>query len=507
MACLPRGPLVAALALLLVAALPVHVEAATTTPTSPGPDPGTPHYTRSEALAVLAEAKSQFRRQAPGQAARSLAGHSPDTDITLTLRDLSRARTALSGAALRQADNLLARPTNGSSGDAVKYGSRRPFRTWCPAGSPVCLHWVTRGANRVSPRDTDHDRIPNYVERVNTTMRRVWNFETRRLGYRKPLSDRATAGRKRGNPNGRFDVYLAELGNVGLYGYCAPEGSARVHRLPGYCVLDNDYARSQYGSRNILNPLRVTAAHEFFHAIQFAYDVDEDLWFMEGTATWVEDEVFPTINDNRQYLAYSPIRYPRWSADYTSGLHRYGSWILFRFAAEYLRNRAIVRLMWEAADSARGRAYSLQAIRSVVAARTSWPLFMAQFARWNTLTAGTLPGAEPLPHAGPAPQQGAERGCTDHRTGPGHAPAPGQLGDARDPQRRPAVLPAADGGGERAGHQLGFVRPGRDAPARWSRQRDAGRPRRSPATAPRWSASTPGGSPRSRWCSPTRAPP
>ncbi len=253
----------------------------------------------------------------------------------------------------------------------------------------MCVHWVTSGPNRISLADSDHDGIPNYVEYVHTTMKYVWKYETGTLGYRKPLSDRATAGKYRGNPNGKFDVYLAELGDIGLYGYCAPEGSASVHRLPGYCVLDNNYARSQYGSANFLNPMRVTAAHEFFHAIQFAYDVDEDLWFMEGTATWVEDEAFPTINDNLQYLAYSPIRFPRSSADYTSGLHRYGSWILFRFASEYLHNRAIVRRMWEAADSARGRAYSLQAIKSVVSARTSWPLFMAQFARWNTLPPGT----------------------------------------------------------------------------------------------------------------------
>ena len=386
---LARGPLVAALALALVAAFPVHAEAAATTRTSPGPDPGKPHYSRSEALGVLAEAKSQFRRQSPDKAARSLAGHTPDTDITLTLRDLSRARTALSGAALREADNLLARPTNGAPGDAVKYGSTRPFRTWCPAGSPVCVHWVTSGPNRISLADSDHDGIPNYVEYVHTTMKYVWKYEVGTLGYKAPLSDRSTAGKYRGNPNGKFDVYLAELGDIGLYGYCAPEGSASVHRLPGYCVLDNNYARSQYGSANFLNPMRVTAAHEFFHAIQFAYDVDEDLWFMEGSATWVEDEAFPTINDNLQYLAYSPIRFPRSSADYTSGLHRYGSWILFRFASEYLHNRLIVRRMWEAADSARGRAYSLQAIKSVVSARTSWPLFMAQFARWNTLAPGT----------------------------------------------------------------------------------------------------------------------
>jgi hypothetical protein len=29
----------------------------------------------------------------------------------------------------------------------------------------------------------------------------------------------------------------------------------------------------------------VTAAHEFFHAIQYGYDVSEDPWLMESTAT------------------------------------------------------------------------------------------------------------------------------------------------------------------------------------------------------------------------------
>jgi len=364
------------------------VEAAQATSPSPGPDHTATHFTRSKAKGALAQARSQFRKQAPGKPTRSLKGHTADTDISLTLRDLSRARTSLSGAARREADNLLTRPTNGAPGDAVKYGAKLPYRTWCPAGSPVCVHWVTSGPSRISLTDSDHDGIPNYVEYVHTTMKYVWNYETRTLGYRQPLSDRATVGKYRGNPNGKFDVYLAELGNVGLYGYCAPEGSSSAHRLPGYCVLDNNYARSQYGSANFLNPMRVTAAHEFFHAVQFAYDVDEDLWFMEGTATWVEDEAFPTINANLQYLAYSPIRFPRSSADYTRGLHRFGSWILFRFAAEYLHDRTIVRRMWEAADSARGRAYSLQAIKSVVSARTSWPLFFDQFARWNTLPPG-----------------------------------------------------------------------------------------------------------------------
>jgi hypothetical protein len=40
-----------------------------------------------------------------------------------------------------------------------------------------------------------------------------------------------------------------------------------------------------------VRPLKVTAAHEFFHAVQFAYDIGEDGWLMESTATWMEEHV------------------------------------------------------------------------------------------------------------------------------------------------------------------------------------------------------------------------
>jgi len=33
-------------------------------------------------------------------------------------------------------------------------------------------------------------------------------------------------------------------------------------------------------------------AHEFFHDIQFAYDIDEAHWIMELSASWMSDEVF-----------------------------------------------------------------------------------------------------------------------------------------------------------------------------------------------------------------------
>ena len=44
-------------------------------------------------------------------------------------------------------------------------------------------------------------------------------------------------------------------------------------------------------------------AHEYNHVLQFAYDSQEDTWMFESTATWMEDEVYPEIND---YLRYVP---------------------------------------------------------------------------------------------------------------------------------------------------------------------------------------------------------
>ena len=97
----------------------------------------------------------------------------------------------------------------------------------------------------------------------------------------------------------------------GLYGYCAPERTttASTWAASGYCVLDDDFARSQFGQQPILS-LKATAAHEFFHAVQFAYDYAEDGWFMEATATWMEERVFDDVNDNRQYLPAGQLGVP-----------------------------------------------------------------------------------------------------------------------------------------------------------------------------------------------------
>ena len=118
---------------------------------------------------------------------------------------------------------------------------------------------------------------------------------------------------------------------------------ANKRQVSAYCVIDNDFRSAEFrngAAGNAAN--KVTLAHEFHHAIQFAYDAFENRAMMEGTATWMEDEVFTSINDNRQYLRTSPLGSQPWQQldrFFSSGpfaLWPYGTWIWYRFLSENL---------------------------------------------------------------------------------------------------------------------------------------------------------------------------
>jgi len=380
-----RGPVLTLVALALTLSAIVPAQAAEESRVLPRPEKGLPTFTPSEAQAVLAQAKRKLRPDSKRQHSSKTLGTGPATDITMTLRDLSLAKFSLRGESRREADAILARPSD-SGGDAfipLTWPSEKPTTPrghYCSPGPGVCIHWVggSQSPQRVQATDSDSDDIPDYVETVSSTMSRVWDTETGTLGFRTPLPDNGIPA-DTDNPDDKVDVYLAELRSRGLYGYCVPddEGDPSPQQA-GYCVLDNDYAN--YGTA-AFKALRATAAHEFFHAIQFGYDVGEDLWFMEGTATWMEDEVFDAVNDNYQFLATSPIRYPRTSLDYAADTFPYGSFIFFKYAGER-RGVSIVRQFWESAEI--GTRTSLQAIYDIVGP-SEWTTFFTTFGSWNTL--------------------------------------------------------------------------------------------------------------------------
>ena len=178
-------------------------------------------------------------------------------------------------------------------------------------------------------------------------------------------------------------MYLANIGDDGVYGYCNTDDPEIFkfngrHNVSAYCVLDNDYSLDEFPNLSPLENMQVTAAHEFFHAVQFAYDAYDDSWFLEGTAAWVEDEVYDDVNDNYQYLYNSPARKPGTALDFTNNggafMNRYGAWYFWRYITERFSatpgqsDPSLIRRMWELADAA-GTApdqYSLQAASTVV---------------------------------------------------------------------------------------------------------------------------------------------
>ncbi|MDF9715411.1 hypothetical protein INN71_04125 [Nocardioides sp. ChNu-153] len=277
---------------------------------------------------------------------------------TLALRDLFRAKPRLGGAELAEAERLLARPTDGAADPGQDgYPTNAPVTKGCQTN--VCVHYraVERDATPAEQAEQTAAGHATDVWAAQTlrTLQDVWNYETRTQSYRGPAPDGTRGG------NAKFDVYLTDLASQGVYGYCMPEAYADESgmRATSYCVLDNDYAEFP---DTPLNSLRVTAAHEFFHAIQFNYDVNEDGWLYEATATWMEEQYAPEVDDNQQYLPDGQLGDPSVPMD-VFGDSSYGNWLFFEYLTQRFGPR-IVRTTWEAAAGATGTDYhSLVALK------------------------------------------------------------------------------------------------------------------------------------------------
>ena len=285
-------------------------------------------------------------------------------DLTIALRDLAALRGSLPPAQQREAERVLARPTDSTG---ASYGATYRVDEATPLCSPqVCVHYVT------STGDASTRAYARQMLRV------VSKVDTKYVGagYRRPKRD-GNAKNDGGNP--RPDIYLADIGGQSVYGFCTTDQPFELGTFDAwaYCVLDNDYAKAQFPQNTPVQNLKVTAAHEYFHAVQFGYDYTEDDWFLEGTATWAEDQVFDGINDNVSYLRFGPMGKPALVMDEDRGkLEVYGSWSFFRFLTERYPSatNGLPKLMldfWKRADSV-GNApddFSLQAVRNVLKAR------------------------------------------------------------------------------------------------------------------------------------------
>lgn len=342
----------------------------------------------SDAEYALVRAESLFHRQRITSRFGRLA--SPTRlDATLILRDLAIRVATLPDDLRVRALRVLARPTDPGDPDEYSVAEEAPA-----CSTNVCVHYVASTDDAPDLTDTSPaNGIPDYVDQASAVIEAVWQAEVIDAGYRAPKSDVDSTNN---GGNAKLDVYLADVGADGLYGYCTsddpnlPPGSYPYYDFSAYCVVDDDFDPGQFPGTNGVDALKVTAAHEFFHAVQFAYDTFEDMWLMESTATWMEEQVYDEIDDNRQYLPDSQLEKPAVPLDKGSGFGVYGNWIFWQFLTEDF-DASIVLDTWAYADGAAGGPdkYSSQALSKAIADRTvdgkAWRFrwAYAEFGAWN----------------------------------------------------------------------------------------------------------------------------
>lgn len=267
-------------------------------------------------------------------------------------------------------------------------------------GDHVLVHYADSGEHapyQVNVDTLPADGVPDFINRVSEIFEYVWGVETGSpdsgyLGYNPPLSDEGRGG------DNRYDVYVINLG-TGYYGLTVPEGVAGQYQISSFIEIENDFAGTSY-SGDPVNGARVTAAHEFFHAIQFGYDALEfdygnvsdpstyKPWWMEASAVWMEEIVYDGLNDYVNYLPYF-YNYPWMSLgtfSYTPGdpraYHPYGSCVWPIYLTEKFEID-IIKEIWEGCALVPGYNTLIVTNNTLAARSSSLVDAFTEFSIWN----------------------------------------------------------------------------------------------------------------------------
>ena len=157
------------------------------------------------------------------------------------------------------------------------------------------IHFDTTGSD--APKYFTNLSPAENAELVGQAFDSAYSFEVGYLQYPPPPADNGDGG------DNLYDVYIF---NYHSYGETDFESSTGNGLLTSYILIDNNFSKQDMDAVNTfgIDGARITAAHEFHHAIQggnYKFDV-QDRYFHELTSTSMEHFVYPSIHDYYQYL-------------------------------------------------------------------------------------------------------------------------------------------------------------------------------------------------------------
>lgn len=242
------------------------------------------------------------------------------------------------------------------------------------------IHYDTTGTHAVYQAGIDidpADGVPDYVNRTGEYFERAWRFDADTLGYDYPPYDGTNGG-----GSNLYDVYMHHYS--GAYGVTFPEDYStmrpnRNNDMTSYIYVDPNYNGFGYADRTL--PMKVTSAHEFFHAVQFAYNANAGGWFMENCSVWMEEKMWDEVNDCYYYMSsfFNNTHNTLWTYN---GSFEYGAFVWPTYIDERY-GQDLIRTIWEWTISS-------NAMNAVFAALDEYGSGFEndypEFATWNYLT-------------------------------------------------------------------------------------------------------------------------
>ena len=315
----------------------------------------------------------------------------PAPEATAYLADLAARLDTLSPAIRAAVTPYLLRPT-----DPASAWSRRATAAAGPVRHAVATQPITYAfvdAAKTGVRvwyatplgESERALAERLAAEIDAS--EMWTKEQAAMLGRVPCSDKEQ-GDPRNGGSAALDVYLV-YPSTGLDWHgrtttlAGESGTANM----GVTVPAEAGANCEWITYIALNAtlgfddLRATMAHELFHAFQFAFRksaMPDRHWWMEASATWAEDLVYPALDTEQPYLAGS------WSQalgvdgplDSTIRTDEYAAYLWPFFARQRAGGDAtVVGQVWAASE--------MKPPLEVIGADAGWDASFKTFATWN----------------------------------------------------------------------------------------------------------------------------
>jgi hypothetical protein len=234
------------------------------------------------------------------------------------------------------------------------------------------LHWDDSLTHAVPQEDLEGNGYPDYIDSAAVILDYVREVEVEKMGYLPPPGID-------GNENIPYPVYFK---NHSKYGETIRvdiiQSNLPAITYTSYINLDNDYSEYYFPTKG-LDGLKVTAAHEYHHAIQLGYIYrPDDLYFFEMTSTWMEEYIYPDINDYLYYLDYFFKVVSNSQFDLIYDIYPYANSMYLQMV-ESQYDASIIRSIWEKMRTEK----SLTALISTLDQNnSSWYESLSEYGLW-----------------------------------------------------------------------------------------------------------------------------